>query len=814
MLIRHPVQERYFVKVFLAIFLIATFYSGPLLAQDIHSSPSFSPTEIHFDLPAQRLDKALLEYAVQSEVSLISDVEALAAFRSSPLYGNYSAEQGLKLILSGSPFGYRYSAMRKSIVLYRLASFRPRVPNLDNFFDKINLEEELLVTASGLNKPLRTAPAIATVITADEIKLLGIRDVEEALQNVPGLHVSLSALDRVDPVYSIRGIHTAFNPHVLLLINSVPVQYSLVGSRPAGLQVSLNSIEKIEVVRGPGSAIYGADAYSGVINIITKEVATGSIAEVGGEVGSFGSKRVWIHGEHRKDKWNFLFDSAYQKTEGDKGRLVDSDLQTKLDEIVGTNASTAPAYLSTRKEIIDLHLTVSRQNWRMNYWFWKSEDVGVGAGGAQALDLEGHDDSRLDLVDLRYSGGAFYNNWEYAVKLSHFNYDLKANFNLLPPGTIVPIGEDGNVNFMESVGLVEFPDGLIGNPGAKMKDSQFEVVPVYQRDGSHRLRIAVGARYQQIAVNEQKNFGPGVIDGYQPVVDGQLTDVTDTSHAFADNLSRRITYFSLQSEWSFLQEWELTAGVRYDDYSDFGNTVNPRLALVWDKSERLTTKFLYGSAFRAPSFGELSYKNNPVAVGNTDLDPEVIDTYELAATLRLSETLRTTLNLFFYKAQDLIEFVPDGAIESSNTAKNTRDQNGKGFEWEFLWRPSRAVRVNGEYSWSRATDSDTGRNIVDAPTRQSSLGSSWEIAQNLFVHMDAYWVGGRHRRVTDTRPEIDDYMLTNFSLSKKNMFDRMDLSFKIKNITNDKTYEPSSGSIEGDYPLEGRGLWFELSYRL
>ncbi len=753
-----------------------------------------------------------MAFAIQSEVSVVINPIEMEGFRSSPLFGIYSPEMALNSILKGTPFGFSYSADRNSVLFYRRLDFNPRVPVLSGFLDKINSEEEVIVTALGLGKSLRRAPAIASVITAEEIKLMGALDLDEVLENVPGLHVSLSGLNRLDSVYSIRGIHSGFNPHVLLLINSVPVQYSLAGGRPARFKLPVSSVEKIEVIRGPGSAIYGADAYSGVINVITKGFAREAYVEVGGGRGSFDSSNRWMHSEYKKNNWNFLFDAAHERSDGDRSRLVSSDFQTQLDTFFGTDASLAPTYLSTRYEITDVRLAISRNNWRLNYWLWESLDAGLGAGGAQALDINGYDDSRVDLLDYTYTARG--DEWDHSLKLSQYDYELKAHFNLLPPGAIIPIGEDGNANFMEPVGMVEFSDGLIGHPGAKMKDALVEATVVYHGNQNHRTRIATGYRQQRLDVNEKKNFGPGVIDGSESVVDGQLTDVTETEYVFADNSRRNVFYLSVQDEWQLSRAWELTAGLRYDEYSDFGKTINPRVALVWSENESLTAKFLYGSAFRAPSFGEQSYKNNPISVGSDNLDPEVIDTYEVAASLRLTKNLKTNLNLFFYLAQDMIDFIPDESIATSNTAQNTRDQEGHGFEWELHWSPSREARVKSTISWNQAMDKATGANIADAPTRQVFVGASWEFVQNMFMHVDMHWVGGRHRSVGDGRSRIDDYGVINLSLRKKNLFNRVNVSLSVKNLMNEDAYEPSTESIEGDYPLEGRSFWVELTYKI
>ena len=154
---------------------------------------------------------------------------------------------------------------------------------------------------------------------------------------------------------------------------------------------------------------------------------------------------------------------------------------------------------------------------------------------------------------------------------------------------------------------------------------------------------------------------------------------------------RDIVYASLQDQWQVANDWNLTVGLRYDDYSDFGSTVNPRAALVWDASTDMTAKLLYGRAFRAPSFTELFVRNNPVALGNPDLDPEVSNTWELAFDYRASFDLRLGLNVFMYDIEDLIEFVPTGP--GTQVARNIGEQKGHGFEVEAEWKPVQTLRL-------------------------------------------------------------------------------------------------------------------------
>lgn len=665
--------------------------------------------------------------------------------------------------------------------------------------------------ATGNSTSLDKAPATASVIYASEIEAMGARNLDEILESVPGLHVGISALSRLDSVYSVRGIHTGFNSQVLLLLNGVPVQSTLQGGHPTMFRLPSSSIARVEVMRGPGSAIYGADAYAGVINVITKDAEAINGTHIGARTGSFGSREAWLQSATDWQGVGVSLDMTYQETDGDPSRHVEADFQTSLDTALKTKASLAPGSLSTRYHVWDTHLALSTEHWQVNLWNWLSTDAGVGAGAAQALDMDGYDDNHLMMADATYQFGSSGGAWDNSIRLSHLYSDHATRFNLLPAGVKVPIGADGNINFAKPAGLVTFPDGLKGNPGQTTNDTQVELVSIFSGFDSHRIRFSAGSRYQSFNGNESKNFGPGVIDGTKPVVDGTLTDVTDTPFVFLADSSRTVRFLSLQDEWKLHSDLTLTSGVRYDNYSDFGATTNPRLALVWAANDSLTTKLLYGSAFRAPSFSELAQKNNPVSLGNPDLNPETINTLEWSFNYRLNPNLQTTLTLFRYQAKDMIEFLAD-ANGVSKTSQNARDQDGKGYELEFSWKPVQQFRMSTSYSKQDSTDAKTGATVPDAPGRQIKLSGDWEFYRNWFFNTQVDWVADRERAATDKRPEVDNYTWINFTLRAKDIMPDLDLSLAVRNAADADAREPSSGRIVKDYPLESRSGWVELKY--
>jgi iron complex outermembrane receptor protein len=273
-------------------------------------------------------------------------------------------------------------------------------------------------------------------------------------------------------------------------------------------------------------------------------------------------------------------------------------------------------------------------------------------------------------------------------------------------------------------------------------------------------------------------------------------------------------YVFAQDEWAFAPDWNLTSGLRYDHYSDFGNTVNPRFALVWQTRYNLTTKLLYGSAFRAPSFVEEFNINNPVVLGNPNLEPETINWLELAFDYQHSSDLRMGLNLFRYRMSDIIRFVPDPAPATSATAQNTGEQTGYGLEWEFSWRASRNVLFYGNYAFQRSEDESTNTDAGNAPHHQFYLRADWRFRPEWHLTPQVLWIADRERVVGDPRPDPDDYQIVDLTLRRTRIRDHWDAAVSVRNLFDEDAREPSPapGLILNDLPLPGRSFYVELRY--
>lgn len=682
--------------------------------------------------------------------------------------------------------------------------------------------DRLLLTATGSLKPVHKAPSVASVITTEDIERLGARNLGEVLESVPGLHVTVSNKNAMDQVFSIRGIQTSLNPQVLFLLNGSPITFTFTGSRLTCMNMPVADISRVEVVRGPGSAVHGADAFAGTVNIITKSGQEIDGTRAGGRYGSFDTIDGWVQHGGEYSGWHVAFNLEFLKSDGDEDRIIDSDLQSILDlpppNGFGTSASLAPGSLQTGYEILNTNLEVNRNKWTTRLWYWQNRDFETRDGVTQLLSETGSAEAEQFLAELLYTDDNLASNLAMNVRLTYMYEYIDAYLQLFPSNALLTIGPDGNFAIPPGPDsrLAFFTEGAFGEPIEKDYQYYADLTFFYTGFTGQQWRFATGIRYIEEEYGELKNFGPGVLDDPALLpppdinyVDGTLTDVTGTDGIFCDDQTRTVWFFSLQDEWSLARGWELTAGVRYDHYSDFGGTTNPRAALVWETKPYLTSKLLYGKAFRPPSFSELYNKNNPSNLGNPNLDPETIQTVELAFDYQPVSQFRSILSMFAYDINDLIELVPDPQ-SGTTTAQNARDQEGYGFELEAAWQMFESFQLKGNVAYQHSEDKDTGYEVPDAPGWQAYLNAHWAFYPEWYLDAQWHWIGERERAAGDPRPEIDDYSLVNLVLRRKNIAKHWDAALLVKNVFDEDVREPSLMVIPNDYPMEGRSVYGEL----
>lgn len=660
-------------------------------------------------------------------------------------------------------------------------------------------DAEFVSIATGARQPKASAPAVTTVLTAAQIEASGATDLEQALEIIPGLHVSNNGYN---PIYIVRGIFSNYNPQVLVLINSIPITNVFLGDRSqAWGSMPIANISRIEVIRGPGSALYGADAFSGAINIVTKTSDDIRGFSAGVRLGSFNTKDVWAQYGGDREGTKLAFSLEYGKTDGHKG-FVNADAQSSLDALLGTNASLAPGQVNFGRESLELRADVSKDSWRLRLGQQIRRDVGTGSGSAQALDPIGKGKSTRTSIDLTYSKPEFLKDWDLTGQISYFDVRTLAYLVLFPPNAFATLYPGG------------FPEGVIGNPDVYERHSRANVSAFYTGFNRHRIRVGSGFhRADLYRIRETKNYTILPSGLIAPL--GGMVDVTDTA-PFIRPHARNVAYVFLQDEWNFSPDWNLTAGVRYDRYSDFGSTVNPRLALVWQADYNLTVKMLAGRAFRPPSFAEQFNISNPIALGNPKLEPETISTYELAFNYQPTGTLQTNLSFFRYKMADILRFVADPAPATTRTAQNSGTQTGYGLEWEFKWDATKNLRISGNYAFQRSTDKLTGQDAGNAPHHHVYARADWRFHPQWTLDTQVNWIADRKRVAGDTRPPVDDYATVDFVLRGKKLWKDWDASLILRNALDADAREPSPppGLIPDDLPLPGRAWYLQFQHRL
>jgi outer membrane receptor for ferrienterochelin and colicins len=149
------------------------------------------------------------------------------------------------------------------------------------------------------------------------------------------------------------------------------------------VSLPINQFKRIEVVKGPESAVYGADAFGGVINLVSFDNADmPSTVSVRG--GRFGTAAMSVQQALTIDEHRFSFAFDYMQYDDDPGRIVVSDLQATLDSIFGSIASNAPGRIDEHYDVLSLNARWQWQQWSLNYWTWRNFDVGTAGGGSIA----------------------------------------------------------------------------------------------------------------------------------------------------------------------------------------------------------------------------------------------------------------------------------------------------------------------------------------------------------------------------------------------------------------------------------------------
>ena len=681
-----------------------------------------------------------------------------------------------------------------------------------SFDELLNLSVEELgqlevSIATGAPQALKDAPAVVSVISQQELQKLGVQDLESALKALPGLHISFGGI-MYGARYFFRGIYANTNPHTLMLVNGI-AHNGTSGGRPLAWQgVPIAAIERIEVVRGPASALYGADAFAGVINIITKSAtATEQDNEVTLAYGSFDTRHAsWLQrGNIGNIKALAMLD--YKQSDG-ADSIITKDYATGFDKLMGTSSSHAPNRVNRQFRTLDLRTELALQQWKLRSSWQEVWDLGTGAGLVDALDPIGRGTGRFINLDLLWNNTPK-SSQEWALDsrlaVNYYGFAMSQAFNLLPPNTFC---------FPKSPSC--FPQGMKDDFATQSIAAFASVNALKQVTPAHRLRLGAGFYLGDLYNStDYKNFDSSQAGGL-PKPLGAMFDVSDTPLTFLPEAQRTSHYLLLQDEWTWAKNWALTAGIRHDRYADVGSTTNPRLALVWQSSPTLTTKLLYGEAFRPPSFAEL-YVQTVGALGNPDLRPEELRNLELALNWRPIEALTADVNLFHYRIRDFIQLVPDPQLNGTIHSQNFGRLEGKGAEIEIRYQLPIPVQLLANFSTARMDNEDTGNNRGQTPRQMAVVRANWDINPQWQWSGQLKHIGDFERDIDGTPPDLRSdlkgYQSVDMSLrtllSKKaevgilanNIFD-----VDVKEPSNSPSPPQTTARLPDDLPQAGRSV--------
>ncbi len=653
-------------------------------------------------------------------------------------------------------------------------------------------EEQDLVTATKRHTTLRKAPAIATIITADEIRNMGARNLQDVLKMVPGLGISTTEYG--GNMIEVRGIRTSLNEKILFMIDGHSMNKNFNGSALYNVadMLSMENIRQVEVVRGPGSALYGNSAFVATINIITRNAEEINGLEVKAGGGSFDSfKGNLVGGKAIGDKLTISGNLSHYQTNGPK-------LTVGADTLSGTPFSLAPGTPNLNFKQSDAFLKVGYGDlsFRGHYLTRRKEQY---IGLVSALT----DDSSKDKVD-NYWGEVAYNlslsdGLSTNIKLYYDHYEQDPNAKIYPNGF---------------AGI--YPNGMIGKPLVKNRTIGGELQVDWDIfEGNHLIAGFSFEELHQYDVKQLANFDP----------------LTGAPHASVQNVAnwnknanRQIWALYLQDEWELLEQVNLTAGVRYDNYSDFGDTVNPRIGLVWSFLENADLKLLYGRAFRAPNFQELYNINNPVVVGNSKLKPERIETYEAGVAWRLNRFFAANLNYFYSTIDDLIGWVPSTTPGQPAVNANIGKSETQGIELGIDGAYENDIYWKLTYAWQDPRDAKTDQRLPYVPSHRASGSINYAPIKYLNLHTDVLWTGPRSRDKGDTRKKVPDYTTVDLAVTLKNFYRTLEIQGTVRNLFDQRFEDPdtSGGNVNlagtgpkvpGDFPREGISWFVTASYR-
>lgn len=510
------------------------------------------------------------------------------------------------------------------------------------------------VTASNSVQKLIDAPATIISISSNEIEKFGWRDLKDMLRSLPGIDISYNVEGEIQSIVTMRGVQ---GNNKILILQDGKRQNPITGERIVfGHNMPLFLCKKIEIVYGPASAIYGADAYAGVINLITKD--GGDLDGMQAELGYIDSKAMqgtFAFGQNFGEEIDIVLGARFISGQ-------DVELQKDYQEYDGIN--------NYEQNISTLNVKYPINNWNI-FAKLKYKRLKIGFDWQKQLETNAYSTNPEQFAYVED------NLWGQSIR--HLNADYEI------------INQPGKIYWTATASLGDYEVNPVSNRYEFTTRDLTEAKPQYTYSFSQYLTLGTQVN---IKLNPKLNLVGGTT--YTTVKSFPKTKSLDTpfntQNDFEDDLSAfkdfngyvygliglvdsvfvprdfyTVGYF-VQTDWAIRKNLNLTTGLRFDFNSIFGSTINPRIGLVYKPSTKLNLKLLGGSAFIAPS-NSFRWENRAESfllhVPNFNIQPERLVNLELSTNWFVTDNIALRLSVFRNTMNDVIR-VGDAPVQEGN----------------------------------------------------------------------------------------------------------------------------------------------------
>lgn len=649
-----------------------------------------------------------------------------------------------------------------------LGQKKDETPNLLDMSleDLMALDIDSVYGASGFKQKVTEAPASVTIITSEEIQRYGYRTLADILRNVRGFYVSN---DRNYSYLGVRGygLPGDYNSRITLLIDGHRLNDNIFDAAMIGTEfpIDVDSIDRVEVIRGPNSSLYIASAFLGVINVITKRGRDLQKVSVAGSVASYGTYQGRVsYGNQFKSGLELFLSGSFYDSHGQDELFFPQFDNPATNNGIAMNADDD----ESRQLLANLswgHFTL--------HGVFGSRDKGIPTApfgsvfnvtGTQTVDARGY----LDLQYDRQLGSG----WSLTNRLYYDQYNND--------GTYIYdySGSGGPSRVMNR----NFAHGKWWGDEVALSKQVFA-----------RQRLTLGSEFRDNFQQDQGNY-----------------DVQPFVQYFTSYRTSNIFSVYAQDEIRLRKNLVLNVGLRYDHYSTFGGTTNPRAALIYSPWEKSTFKLLYGQSFRAPNFFELYYAA-PGSDPDPSLRPETVKTMEVVWEQYFANHFRMTMSGFYYPIRGLIGEQVDHATGDAFFT-NAGSLDLRGVDFELGRKLSGGLEGTVSYSFQGVRSSSTPIPLTNSPKHlvQASLSVPL-FNERVFASMDLQYVS---RRATLMGQYTAGYVVPNFTLFSRKTFKGWELSASLYNAFNQRYADPAGNGLAEDViGQDGRNFRIKVGYK-